>query len=55
MGGIKQGVGDSHLKYIGAQVAPRLKKQVERLAKADDLSVSQLLRRELKKIVKEQS
>lgn len=43
--------GDSHLRYIGAQVSQTLKKQVERMAKRQDMSVSQLLRRELKEMV----
>ena len=43
--------GDSHLRYIGAQVSASLKNKVERLAKRQDMSVSQLLRRELKEMV----
>ena len=43
--------GDSHLRYIGAQVSASLKGKVERLAKRQDMSVSQLLRRELKEMV----
>lgn len=45
--------GDCHLHYIGAQVNITLKRKLMRLARRQDLSVSQVLRAKLKELVRD--